>query len=124
MNRPLGNCWSGAVIQCHAATAKPGFMRRVECRLPDARPWWNRDFHADRRPFLEGRARIRDASRAWFRSQGFTRSVYTELQERVKLDPNLGGVRLYVDRGNAPAIAVYEKLGMTREHYHLYEWMK
>lgn len=59
-----------------------------------------------------------------FRGQGFYRAVYGELQERVKSDPSLGGLRLYVDRGNARAIAVYEKLGMTREHYHLYEWMK
>jgi RimJ/RimL family protein N-acetyltransferase len=59
-----------------------------------------------------------------YRGQGFTRAIFTQLQDRVKNDPNLGGLRLYVDRGNSPAIAVYEKLGMTREHYHLYEWMK
>lgn len=59
-----------------------------------------------------------------FRGQGFTRTAYRHLQERVKSDPSLGGLRLYVDRGNLPAIGVYEKLGMTREHYHLYEWMK
>lgn len=59
-----------------------------------------------------------------FRGQGFTRTLYADLQERVKVDPNLGGLRLYVDRRNVPAIGVYEKLGMTREHYHLYEWMK
>jgi ribosomal protein S18 acetylase RimI-like enzyme len=59
-----------------------------------------------------------------FRAQGFTRAVYDHLQARVNADSELGGIRLYVDRGNDRAIAVYEKLGMTREHYHLYEWMK
>jgi ribosomal protein S18 acetylase RimI-like enzyme len=59
-----------------------------------------------------------------FRGKGAYRALYTSLQERVKNDPALGGLRLYVDRGNLSAAAAYEKLGMTREHYHLYEWMK
>ncbi len=59
-----------------------------------------------------------------YRGKGAYRSLYTSLQERVKNDPELGGLRLYVDRGNLSAVAAYEKLGMTREHYHLYEWMK
>jgi ribosomal protein S18 acetylase RimI-like enzyme len=59
-----------------------------------------------------------------FRGQGFYRAVYESLQGRVKSDPGLAGLRLYVDRGNSSAISVYEKLGMTREHYYLYEWMK
>ncbi len=59
-----------------------------------------------------------------YRGQGLYRATYEEFQTRVKNDPSLGGIRLYVDHGNTSAIAVYEKLGMTREHYHLYEWMK
>jgi lysyl-tRNA synthetase class 2 len=34
--------------------------------------WWRSDAHADRRPFLEARGRIRDAARSWFKAQGFT----------------------------------------------------
>jgi lysyl-tRNA synthetase class 2 len=34
-------------------------------------PWWNRDFHADRRPVLLARGRIKAAIRAWFDGQGF-----------------------------------------------------
>ena len=34
-------------------------------------PWWNRDAHADRRPFLLARGRIQGAVRAWFGAQGF-----------------------------------------------------
>jgi elongation factor P--(R)-beta-lysine ligase len=34
-------------------------------------PWWNADNHADRRPFLIMRGRIKAAIRAWFVSQGF-----------------------------------------------------
>lgn len=35
-------------------------------------PWWSPERHADRRPFLIGRARIKAAIRDWFLSQGFT----------------------------------------------------
>ena len=35
-------------------------------------PWWSKESHADRRPFLEGRGRIRRALRGWFDARGFT----------------------------------------------------
>jgi elongation factor P--(R)-beta-lysine ligase len=35
-------------------------------------PWWRRDAHADRKPFLKARGRIKTATRAWFEAQGFT----------------------------------------------------
>ena len=38
--------------------------------LPSS-PWWHPGRHADRRPFLLGRARIKSALRAWFEAQGF-----------------------------------------------------
>jgi predicted GNAT family acetyltransferase len=42
----------------------------------------------------------------------------------VNTDPDLRGIRLYVDKTNAVAKAVYQKLGMNGEHYQMYEWMK
>jgi lysyl-tRNA synthetase class 2 len=39
---------------------------------PKASPWWSRDVHADRRPFLEARNRIKRAARAYFDARGFT----------------------------------------------------
>jgi lysyl-tRNA synthetase class 2 len=35
-------------------------------------PWWSKDRHADRRPFLEQRGRIKRRLRQWFEAQGFT----------------------------------------------------
>lgn len=35
-------------------------------------PWWERARHADRRVFLESRAKIVRAVRAWFEAEGFT----------------------------------------------------
>jgi elongation factor P--(R)-beta-lysine ligase len=40
-------------------------------RMTDDAPWWDRERHADRRPFLIARGRIKAAIRAWFEAQGF-----------------------------------------------------
>ncbi|MBX9990717.1 EF-P lysine aminoacylase EpmA [Phreatobacter oligotrophus] len=37
-----------------------------------ASPWWDRDRHADRRPFLLSRNRIKAALRGWFADRAFT----------------------------------------------------
>jgi ribosomal protein S18 acetylase RimI-like enzyme len=58
------------------------------------------------------------------RRRGVYRSLYERLQRNVEAAPGLKGIRLYVDKTNAPAQRTYERLGMTREHYDLYEWMK
>ncbi|HEX3486519.1 MAG TPA: amino acid--tRNA ligase-related protein, partial [Micropepsaceae bacterium] len=34
-------------------------------------PWWDKDVHADRRPLLLARGRIRDSVRGYFASHGF-----------------------------------------------------
>lgn len=58
------------------------------------------------------------------RGRSVYRALYDHLKRRVELDPGLKGIRLYVDRRNALAQQVYARLGMTREHYDLFEWMK
>jgi lysyl-tRNA synthetase class 2 len=37
----------------------------------EPRPFWHADIHADRRPFLLGRGRIKAALRQWFEAHGF-----------------------------------------------------
>ena len=58
------------------------------------------------------------------RRRGVYSTLYTHLREQVERSDELVGLRLYVDKTNEPAQRVYEALGMTREHYHLYEWLK
>lgn len=48
--------------------------------MPAPSPWWNRDRHADRRPLLVARARIKSAIRLWFEAQGFIEVDTTCLQ--------------------------------------------
>ena len=58
------------------------------------------------------------------RNKGIFAGLYRYIQDQVRATENLRGLRLYVDRRNAGAQEVYRKLGMTNEHYELYEWMK
>jgi RimJ/RimL family protein N-acetyltransferase len=58
------------------------------------------------------------------RGRGIYRRLYEHLRDRVLASPDLRGIRLYVDRRNLAAQRVYERLGMSREHYEMFEWMK
>lgn len=50
-------------------------------------------------------------------------TMYRYLQEEVSKRADIKGIRLYVDKRNPKAAAVYERYGMNGEHYQLYEWM-
>ena len=58
------------------------------------------------------------------RRKGAFRAIYDHLRQTVEASDELKGLRLYVDKTNQGAQRVYEAIGMTREHYHLYEWLK
>ena len=49
-------------------------------RQPTASPWWDRERHADRRPFLMARNRITAAVRAWFGGRDFVEVETPALQ--------------------------------------------
>jgi len=57
------------------------------------------------------------------RKKGVFKSLYQHLQQMVKESSDLRGLRLYVDKSNTSAQKVYESLGMSSEHYHLFEWL-
>jgi ribosomal protein S18 acetylase RimI-like enzyme len=59
-----------------------------------------------------------------YRRLGAYRKMYRFLQEKVISDPHLRGIRLYVDKSNAPAQSTYVALGMNADHYQTFEWMK
>ncbi len=44
------------------------------------RPWWHPDKHADRRPYLLARGRIKAALRSWFEDRGFVEIETSALQ--------------------------------------------
>ena len=59
-----------------------------------------------------------------FRRLGIYRKMYAYIQDLVKQDENVRGIRLYVDKSNIKAQKTYESTGMNGEHYQLFEWMK
>ena len=58
------------------------------------------------------------------RRQGVYTLLYENVKERVENNPELKGIRLYVDESNKKAQSTYEALGMNGDHYRLYEWLK
>ncbi len=58
------------------------------------------------------------------RGQGVFKKLYVNLKTFVEASPELKGLRLYVDKQNLRAQRIYGKLGMSNEHYQLYEWLK
>lgn len=58
------------------------------------------------------------------RRQGIYAGLYAHVKELAIVDPQVRGIRLYVDRRNSRAQTVYRRLGMDGEHYQVFEWMK
>lgn len=56
-----------------------------------------------------------------FRRQGVFKSLYLHLQQEAQADPDICGLRLYVEHDNRAAQTTYAELGMTQTRYHLYE---
>ena len=54
-------------------------------------PWWDRSVHADRRPLLAARGRIRDALRRYFTDAGFTEVECGALQVSPGNETHLHG---------------------------------
>ncbi len=58
------------------------------------------------------------------RNKGVCTKLYEYLRQRVEDSDELMGLRLYVDKNNTGAQKVYESLGMNKDHYVMYEWLK
>ncbi len=66
-------------------------------------PFWDRDAHRDRKPFLAARGRVLRALRKWFEDQGFTEVETATLQVSPGNEPHLTpfATRLMDASGNA-----------------------
>jgi GNAT superfamily N-acetyltransferase len=58
-----------------------------------------------------------------FRRSGIFRSMYSHIREEA-VRSGVGGLRLYVETNNLAARKTYEALGMSSDHYTMYEWLK
>jgi GNAT superfamily N-acetyltransferase len=57
-----------------------------------------------------------------YRGQGLFKEMLAWLEAYAK-EQGMAGIRLYVDKTNQAAIKVYEKSGLSNDHYQLFEKM-
>jgi GNAT superfamily N-acetyltransferase len=57
-----------------------------------------------------------------FRRAGIFSKMYQFIKEEAD-ENKVAGLRLYVETNNLTAMKTYESLGMSREHYAMYEWL-
>jgi ribosomal protein S18 acetylase RimI-like enzyme len=55
------------------------------------------------------------------RRRGIFRALHEHVAAAARAEPDVCGLRLYVERDNAPALATYERLGMKPSGHLLYE---
>jgi GNAT superfamily N-acetyltransferase len=58
-----------------------------------------------------------------YRRSGIFRSMYAYVKEMAEKS-DVAGLRLYVETNNHIAQTTYESLGMTGDHYRMYEWLR
>jgi len=56
-----------------------------------------------------------------WRRRGVYSALHAHVRDAARADPRASGLRLYVERENAGAMATYRSLGMVETHYRLYE---
>ncbi len=56
-----------------------------------------------------------------YRGRGVFRALFDHVMQTAKTDPDARGIRLYVERENAAALATYGRLGMQPSGHLLYE---
>ncbi len=56
-----------------------------------------------------------------FRRRGVFRTLYSQVKQMARSKGEVCGLRVYVDKRNARARETYEKLGMSRTDYEVYE---
>jgi len=58
-----------------------------------------------------------------YRRKGYFKEMYMHVRETA-LQNGVAGLRLYVEKDNTAAQKTYEALGMSGDHYRMYEWLK
>ena len=58
-----------------------------------------------------------------YRRKGIFRIMYDHIKHEAQ-KYGIAGLRLYVESNNQPAIKTYEAMGMSSEHYKMYEWFR
>lgn len=60
--------------------------------------------------------------RSEWRKRGIFRAMFEVILEQARREPDVCGVRLYVEHHNDAAIKVYENMGLAAASYRMLEW--
>lgn len=58
-----------------------------------------------------------------YRRKGIFRQMYGYIKAEA-MENGVAGLRLYVESENSAARSTYEAMGMTSQHYTMYEWLR
>ena len=58
------------------------------------------------------------------RKSGVFKQMYAYLKSMVESSDAYRGLRLFVDKRNEAAKLAYLRVGMSADHYELFEWLK
>jgi ribosomal protein S18 acetylase RimI-like enzyme len=61
---------------------------------------------------------------AAFRGRGVFRSLFSHVWRQIESNPDIAGLRLYVENGNVSAQEVYQRLGLHPAGYLVMERLK
>ncbi len=75
--------------------------------VPSASPWWHADVHADRRPFLVGRARIVAALRRFFADNDFIEVECAQLQVSPGNEAHLHAFSTRIETADGRGAGIY-----------------
>jgi ribosomal protein S18 acetylase RimI-like enzyme len=56
-----------------------------------------------------------------FRSQGVFKALYRHVEHLARTTPGVCGLRLYVENSNSQAQEIYQRLGLQRTAYQMFE---
>ena len=56
-----------------------------------------------------------------FRSQGVFKAIYRHVEHLARTTPGVCGLRLYVENSNSQAQEIYQRLGLQRTAYQMFE---
>lgn len=59
-----------------------------------------------------------------YRNLGVFKTFYLHLKNILTTSAEYKGIRLYVEKNNIKAQQAYQSVGMSNEHYELFEWLK
>jgi GNAT superfamily N-acetyltransferase len=98
-------------VKVQSSKSKAGEIAGQLCVTHEWSDWRNGDFWWIQSVYVK---------KEW-RGRGIFAALFEHVQQLAREQPEVCGLRLYMEKGNERARRVYQKLGMKQTHYHVFE---